>query len=401
MGLPEKKNRFKSCFKYTGSTSRFVPMVVFLTIMCIQINSVSAAANEAAPGGVNASIIDFFSDNNLSDATVRFDQPLENVSLVFALSSESKIFKSETIVLNHVEKGQEITKVVFWGLNEDYGQNTEKDRESYTAQLFIKDGSEILDSRNLSFSYRSPILSNFKLIDFSADSEKASALITITSSTDLRTGLRSVQVPEPSVIDLNLKLLSGTEIIYSENQENIPLTEAFYRPIYWPLLLEKDKDYTTLLKVHSHSPDITSVYKSDFRAVEKVEIVNKDIRVDEYGASVTIVGKSQVPFDGVVKVALRPEQGEVKIFEETADILTAGKEDTLGIVWQGIPKGDYNVKIYVLNLGGEVLDSYETALRVIEPATAVTPVEQSPALDFYAVLGILLSIAILLGGRIK
>src|SRR5674476_5574 len=101
--------------------------------------------------------------------------------------------KSETFLLGHVEKGQEITKVLFWGLKEDFG----KDSESYKAQLFVKNGSEILDSRNLSFSYRSPILSKLKLIDFSADSEKASALIILTSSTNLR----SVQVPEPSVID--------------------------------------------------------------------------------------------------------------------------------------------------------------------------------------------------------
>ncbi len=262
MGLPEKNN----CFKCTGSIAgsitgsisrfvpiRFVPIIVFLTILCIQINSVSALSNEAAQGYGNASIIDFFSDNNLSEATVRFEQPLENVSLVFTLSSENKILKSETFFLNHVEEGQEITKVVFWSLKEDFG----KDKESYRAQLSVKNVSEVLDSRNLSFSYRSPVLSKFKLVDFSADSEKASALITLTSSTDLSTGLRSVKVPEPSVIDLNLKLLAGTEVVYSESQENVPLTDAYYKPIYWPFLLEKGRNYTALLKVHSHAPDIT------------------------------------------------------------------------------------------------------------------------------------------------
>jgi hypothetical protein len=343
----------------------------------------------------SASIVDFFSDNNLSDATVRFDQPLEDVSLVFTLSSENKVLKSETFFPGHVEKGQEISKVVFWEFKEDF----EKDKESCTAQLFVKHGNEILDSRNLSFSYRSPILSNFKLIDFSADSEKASALITLTSSTDLSTGLRSVQVPEPSVIDLNLKLLSGNEIVYSETQENIPLTDAYYKPIYWPFLLEKGRNYTALLKVHSHAPDLTSAYRSDFKAEEKVEIVDKDVRVDEYGASVTIVGKSQVPFDGTIKVVLTPKEGKAKVFEETADILTSGKEDTLGIIWQGIPKGDYNVKIYAVDLVGEVLDSYETVLRVIEPVAEVTPAEKSPAFDFLAALGVFLSLGIFLGRK--
>ncbi len=106
---------------------------------------------------------------------------------------------------------------MFWGLKEDLG----KDKESYIAQLFVKNGSEILDSRNLSFSYQSPVHSKFKLVDFSADSKKAFAMITLKSSTDLSPGLRSVQIPEPNVINLNLKLLSGNEVVYSESQENI------------------------------------------------------------------------------------------------------------------------------------------------------------------------------------
>lgn len=418
--------RFIRSFPYTtGTGSYFVFLIIFMATLCIQTGSVSAAPDESAIVEGSASIIDFFSDNNLSDATVRFDQPLENISLVFTLSSENKVLKSETFLLNHVEKGQEATKVVFWGVKEDFGQEKgkNKDKESYSAQLFVNKGSEILDSRNLSFSYRSPILSNFKVIDFSADSEKASTLITLKSSTDLGSGLNSglgsglntslstglstglgtgssmslssVQATEPSVIDLNLKLLSGTEVIYSENQENIPLTGAYYKPIYWPFILEKDRMYTALLKVHSHSPDLTSVYRSDFKAEEKVEIVDKDVRVDEYGASVTLIGRSQVPFDGTVKVVLTPETGEAKkVFEETADILTSGREDTLGIIWQGISKGDYNVKIYAVDREGEIIDSYETALRVIEPVAAVTPAEKSPTFGFLGALGVFLFLCI-------
>jgi hypothetical protein len=89
----------------------------------------------------------------------------------------------------------------------------------------------------------------------------------------------------------------------------------------------------------------------------------------------------------------------VKIYEETADMLTSGKEDTLGIIWQGIPKGDYNVKIYALDLEGEVLNSYETVLRVIEPVAEVTPAEKSSGFDFLAVLEIFLSLSIFLGRK--
>ncbi len=385
LGLSEKKH----CSKIRRYIFHFFLILIFLTVLCIQINPVFAATSIATEDlnleGENAGstlIIDFFSDHNLSDATVRFEHPLENASLVFTLSSGKNVLKSETFTLGPVRKGQEITKVLFWGLEGDLRE----DGDSYTTQLFVKNNGKTLDSSKVSFTYGNPTLSKVKLIDFSADSEKAAVLMTLTSSANLR----SMQVPEPGMIDLDLKLLSDNEIVYSESQENVPVTDAYYKSTNWPLLLEKNKKYTSLLKVHSHSPDITTIYRSDFEAEEKVEILDQEIDVDEYGASVTIVGKSQVPFDGIIRVVLTPEKGETQIFEETADVLPAGKEDTVGIIWQGVPKGDYNVKIYVLNLEGEILDSHETVLRVFEPVTEAEPVEESPASGFFAAFGIFL-----------
>lgn len=391
MSLPEKKNYLKQ----REFTFRLFSLILFLIFLCVQASPVSGAVSGTIAGedSENRIIIDFFSDHDLSDATVRFEQPFENISLVFTLSSGKEILKSETFNLGSVHEGQEITEVFFWGLEEDFG----KDRDSYTAQLLIKDGSQTIESRKLSFSYRNPHLSNLKVVDFSADSEKASILITLTSSANLRL----LQVPEPGMADLDLKLLSGTDIIYSENLENVPVTDAYYKAMYWPFLLEKDRNYMALLKVRSHSPALTTAYTSKFRAEEKVEILDADIDVDEYGASVTVVGKSQVPFNGIIRVVLTPEKGEVQVFEETADILTAGKEDTVGIIWQGVPRGDYNVKVYAVNLEGEVLDSHETVLRVFEPVAEINPSEESPAFSFQVALGIFLCFAVLRGRKRK
>lgn len=386
MNLPEEK----SSFRHRGFIFRFYFILLFLTIFCAELSPAFAAVDETAVEQgrqEDAVITDFFSDNELADTTVRFEQPLENMSLVFTLSLEKKLLKSETFLLGPVKKGQEVTQVLFWEIEEDF----RKDRDSYTAQVFVKNGSEDLAFRELSFSDRSPILSKLKLVDFSADSEKASVLMSLTSPADFG----SIQSPEPGVIDLDLKLLSGTEIVYSEKQKNIPVTSTYYNASYWPLLLEKDKNYTALLKVRSHSPDVNAAYRSDFRAEEEVEIIDRDIDVDEYGASVTVIGRSQVPFDGFVRVVLTPEDGKAQVFEETADILTSGKEDTVGIIWQGVPMGDYNVKIYVLNSEGEILDSHETVLRVFEPVAEASPAEESPDSGFFAILGIFLCAGVL------
>ncbi len=392
MSLPEEK----ISFKHRGFISRFFFILLSLAILCTELSPAFAAVDGTAfekERQEDAVITDFFSDNELADSTVRFEQPLENASLVFTLNSEKKLLKSETFILGPVKKGQEVTKVLFWGIEDDFG----KDSDSYTAQIYVKNGSESLAFRKLSFSDRNPILSKLKLVDFSADSEKASVLMSLTSPANLR----SIQAPEPGVIDLDLKLLSGTEIVYSEKQKNIPVISTYYNASYWPFLLEKDKNYTALLKVHSHSPDVTAAYISNFRAEEKVKIIDRDIDVDEYGASVTIVGRSQVPFDGFVRVVLTPKDGKAQVFEETADILTSGKEDTVGIIWQGVQKGDYNVKIYALNSEGEILDSHETVLRVFEPVAEATPVEESPNICVLTILGIFLCAGILSGRKRK
>lgn len=391
MHLPERK----SSLIHRGFIFRFYFILLFLIIFCAELNPVFAADGTAIEeeGVGDAVITDFFADCELSDATVRFEQPLENASLVFTLNSEKKLLKSRTFLLGPVKKGQEVTKVLFWGIEDDF----EEDIDSYMAQVYVKNRSESLASRKLSFSDRNPVLSKLKLVDFSADSEKASVLMSLTSPANLR----SIQAPEPGIVDLDLKLLSGTEIVYSEKHKNIPVTSTYYNASYWPFLLEKDKNYTALLKVHSHSPDVTAAYISNFSSEDKVEIIDRDIDVDEYGASVTIVGRSQVPFDGFVRVVLTPKNGKVQVFEETADILTSGKEDTVGIIWQGVPKGDYNVKIYVLNSEGEILDSHETVLRVFEPAAEASNVEESPASGFLTVLGIFLCAGILSGRKKK
>ncbi|HOW13654.1 hypothetical protein [Methanosarcina sp.] len=387
MSLPEKKN----CSGLKEFIFRLFSLTLFLIFFCAQINPAYGAVNEKTAGEKGTVIIDFFSDHDLSDAMVRFEEPHENISLVFTLSSGEEILKTETFDSGSVQAGQEITKVVFWGIPEDFA----KDRDSYTAQLFIKDGDQTLETRKTSFSYRNAYLSNLKVVDFSADSEKASVLMSLTSSVNFG----YVQVPEPGMVDLDMKLLSGTDVIYTERLENVPVTDAYYKAINWPFLLEKDRNYTALLKVHSHSPELTTAYISEFRAAEKVEILDSDIDVDEYGASVTVIGRSQVPFNGIIRVVLTPEEGEAQVFEETADILTAGKEDTVGIIWQGVPRGDYNVKIYAVNLDGEVLDSHETVLRVFEPVAEVTPPEESPAFSFQAATGVFLCIVAVLQRR--
>lgn len=282
--------------------------------------------------------------------------------------------------MGSVKAGEKLTKIQFWGLDEALGE----EKDSYTARVFLESEAQILASAKHSFSYRNPTLSTLKVVDFVADSEKASTLLSPRE-------LSFLQMPQPGIVDLKFLLLSDQEILYSETLENLPVLEASYQTLYWPFLLEKGKDYTALLKVREHSPALITVYRSDFSAAEAVKILDRDVDVDEYGASVSLIGQSQVPFDGIVRVVLKPKAGAELVFEEPADLLPAGREDTVGIIWQGIPKGDYKVQIQVLNREGKVLDSHETVLRIFEPDLTKTPVKETPSLGTFGNIGIFLA----------
>jgi len=47
---------------------------------------------------------------------------------------------------------------------------------------------------------------------------------------------------------------------------------------------------------------LINTYIASFNAGEDVEILPDNVEVDEYGASVTLLGNSQVPFDGFIDV---------------------------------------------------------------------------------------------------
>ena len=72
MSLPEKKN----CSGLREFTFRLFSLTLFLIFLCAQINPVYGAVSGTTDGEQGAVIIDFFSDHDLSDATVRFEETL-------------------------------------------------------------------------------------------------------------------------------------------------------------------------------------------------------------------------------------------------------------------------------------------------------------------------------------
>jgi hypothetical protein len=322
-------------------------------------------------------IIDFFSDFTSSDVTINSSSDFQGKA-VFELSYAGSLVESHEAPIN-IKAGSSATKVILWEKKPQY--------DYYTAKVSISDGSRILSYATYQVSYGTVSLPGFHVVDFSSTNTGVQLLI---------------QPFNPSSVDIKIELLDNNDIIYSKVTEDVSLTTNQEIGMTWPFLLTRNKEYTVRAKIFMHrlyAAPLVNTYVSFFTATDDVEIIKEDVSVDEYGVSVTLRGKSQVPFDGSIVVnAKNRATGEIKTFHQVfQEILVSEKEDTAGVVWKGLKSGTYDVEILAVNEENTTLDKYETVLRIPEPpAVAATTAQKSPG--FAAPLFI---IALLMARRLK
>lgn len=166
----------------------------------------------------------------------------------------------------------------------------------------------------------------------------------------------------PSAVDIKIELLEGNDIVYTKTKEDVSLTSNTELIIGWPFLLSNNEKYTVRTKILTHrlnAQPLINTYVISFTAGDDVEILPDDVEVDEYGASVTLRGNSQVPFDGFIDVATTNRvTNEKKTYrQQIEEILTSGKEDTAGVVWKELGSGTYDVSIRAVNKDNIALDN--------------------------------------------
>lgn len=348
-------------------TSITFAVVVILSILLMALAQVACALEQPR-------IIGFYSDFTTADITIRSPERVNatlRVDLLFREAPE-RAEMSETLNME-LESGDNY-RVLLWD---------EKPRfDYYTARARLFLHGRLVDEAEYSFSYGTAALPWFHIVDFTPNSREIYLL------------LRPLR---PAVADIIIEVLEGAEVVYSENETDIPITATRELRVPWPFLLENHREYTVRLKVLTHrvgAPPLENTYVSVFTATDDVEIIPDDVDVDEVGASVTLRGLSQVPFEGYVNITLVKDDGRVYRFSEVTEILLNRQEDTVGVVWD-LPPGVYTALIEVVNSGGEVKDSYESAFRVPEtPVVTATPTPGTPGFTVLSMLagGVLLLI---------
>ncbi len=312
-----------------------------------------------APASAELEIVDFFSDFTSSEVTINASQAHQGKA-VFELLYGEKVVESHEVPFR-ANAGEKVTKVIEWQKTPQY--------DYYTARVGLYNDTRLHDKKSYQVSYGTVSMPSFHVVDFSPSNRGVQLLL---------------RPFNPSAVDIKIELLDNNDIVYTETKEDVSLTSNTELKIDWPFLLASDKKYTARAKIFTHrlyAPELINTYISSFTASDEVEILPDDVEVDEYGASVTLRGKSQVPFDGFIAVTARNRAtNETQTFsQQVEEILVSGKEDTAGVVWKGLTPGTYDVMIQAVTGESIPLDRYETVLRIPEESAAEdAPVKSTP-----------------------
>ncbi len=317
-------------------------------------------------------ISDFFSDFTTSDVTVNSSQDIQ-VKAVFELFYAGKPQESQEVSFR-ITPNKPATKVIIWQDKPQY--------DYYTAKISIYSDNKLLASNSRQVSYGTVSLPGFHVVDFSPTNSGVQLLL---------------RPFNPSAADIKIELLDNNDIVYSKSDDDMSLTTNTEIKTTWPFLLTNTKNYIVRAKIFTHrlyAEPLVNTYIAYFTATKDVEILADDVEVDEYGASVTIRGKSQVPFDGFIVVTARNRAtNETRIFrQQMEEILLSGKEDTAGVVWKGLAPGTYDVEILAQDMENVTVDKYETVLRIPESsaATVTSTTKGTPGFTVFLLVPMLL-----------
>jgi len=325
--------------------------ILLVSVCTLMLSGTASAALE---------ITDFFSDYTSSEVTIRASQE-HHGKAVFQLLDGTRVEESQEVPFD-ASVGEEVSKVILW--------QSKPQKDYYTARVSIYNDTKLHDNKTYQVSYGTVAMPSFHLVDFSPSNMGVQLLL---------------RAFNPSAVDIKIELLEGNDIVYTKTKEDVSLTSNTELIIGWPFLLNNNEKYTVRTKILTHrlnAQPLINTYVTSFTAGDDVEILPDDVEVDEYGASVTLRGNSQVPFDGFIDIAATNRvTNEKKTYrQQIEEILTSGKEDTAGVVWKELGSGTYDVRIQAVNKDNIALDKYETVLRIPEvdvgsgtPAASSTP----------------------------
>jgi len=343
---------------------------LFLFILFI-ISATPAFAADGSPAGEanTARIAELYSDLESFDVTLYSTQPEKNLSLeTLLVSSEGtreKTLDRQVLLAGSLPANVEVTKVGFWNVSNP-------ERGSYTLRARLLEGKQVLSEAEYNFAYGSNSASRLQVNDLVPNSQGMSV---------------ALSPKEASLFDIEYMLVNGSDVVYTTRTEKLSLTSApdvFSAP--WGTLLENNKEYVGRVKIQVYSPQREFISSTErFTARDDAEIT--DIYEDETGASATVFGRSQVPFEGdlvfsVYELAGASGNGNPGLVESTrarVPVLLNNDDETVEVAWsQRLSEGVYRLEIELLGNNGDIIERRETIIQSdLSPAPNVSQVNDS------------------------
>lgn len=319
---------------------RIIPIIYLLTIFLTLTTAGASAADSSTV------IQEIYSDIESCDITIASSRTVEDLTLEVQLLQEGRAIDKATIPIDRIEANSNIIKFAQW-------HATSIPDGAYQIHAQIFNGKEELCSTEYEFIHGRQILPDVIFEGMIANSEGVSAVIKPTDA---------------SLVDIEYMLVEGNDIIYLTKDEKISVhTTPLTVNKRWNTLLANNKEYTGRVKVRISDPGSIIVATDTFTSMDDAEIT--DIYKDEIGASATIAGNSQVPFDGYVRFTVYSENSD-EIMESAimrSPILLTEDDETVEAIWKKrLTEGRYKLTIEIIGNDGDVLDIQETVIDVEE-----------------------------------
>lgn len=352
--------------------------VFFLLIFLLLVPLHSVSASDVLQGGVevtgSAGITELYSDLESFDITLYSEKAEENLTLEALLvrqeRGEEEGLAKRMFLLESLPARTRVIRVGFWDVSGS-------EDGSYILKARLLQGGEVISEAEYKFVYGRRSIPKLRVNDLIANSEGISVVLSPN---------------EPVLFDIEYMLVDGSEVIYTTKSEKeaLPsLPETFSAS--WGTLLENNRKYLGRVKLQVYSPKKEFItYTQAFTARDDAEIT--DIFEDESGASATVFGRSQVPFEGslIFTIYRFDTKAETEVLESVrvrVPVLLAEDDETVEVSWRRrLPEGVYKLEIGLVGNDGDLIERRESIIEsdlsgyesVTDPSSALGQGEEVP-----------------------
>jgi len=327
---------------------------LFILLLLIPVQPAFAAETLLVGDAGTPRISELYSDLESFDVTVYSEESDEDLTLETSLarteSNTEEVLVKKVFPVEEVPANTRSIKVGFWDVKgaED---------GAYVLKARLLRDKEVLSEAEYKFVYGRRSIPKVRVNDLVPNSEGISVVISPN---------------EPVLFDIEYMLVDGSDVVYTTISEKVALTgspEVFSAA--WGTLLENNREYLGRVKIQVYSPRREFVASTEsFTAKDDAEIT--DIYEDETGASATVFGRSQVPFEGNLAFTVY-ELGESTASEtsgpfdsarERVPVLLTDDDETVEVAWkERLPKGIYRLEIEITGNDGNVIERRETIIE--------------------------------------